>query len=412
MDPGSRLLQNVVPVFLVFIIAELLLDKRRGTGRYRLGALWSDLATGTVSQVCDVLLKAACLPIYVLVFEHARLFDLAQSPVLHWAVGLLGVDVLYYFWHRASHELRVLWAIHAVHHQSEDMNLGVALRQPAFQAPTVVLFFLPLALIGVSPVVLMLSYTINLIYQFFVHTEAVRSLGPLEWVLNTPSHHRVHHGSNAEYLDKNYGGILIIWDRLFGSFEPERAPVRYGVTVPLASYNPLWANLHEFAVLVRESRGVRGARPLARLWLGHPAGAAGVKAPDTAPAKYDGANGTLAPYVYWQAIVLFIVQNSAFLLIVHAEPRSWLAISCAGIGVLWSAAALLGWVEGQPWARALELARVLYLLLAAAACGLWLQGWLAAALALGAGLLLLLLPWWLARREGATSAAATSGVTA
>src|SRR6185312_61973 len=134
MDTGSRLLQNVVPVFLLFIVVELVFDKLRGTGRYRLAALWSDLATGTVSQVFDVLLKAACLPLYVLAYEHARLLDLAQHPLLHWACGLLGVDLLYYFWHRASHETRVLWAIHAVHHQSEDMNLGVALRQPAFQA--------------------------------------------------------------------------------------------------------------------------------------------------------------------------------------------------------------------------------------------------------------------------------------
>lgn len=129
MDTGSRLLQNVVPVFLLFIFAELLFDKLRGTGRYRLGALWSDLATGTVAQVCDVLLKAACLPLYVLVYENARLFELSDRPLLHWACGLLGVDLLYYFWHRASHESRVLWAIHAVHHQSEDMNLGVALRR-------------------------------------------------------------------------------------------------------------------------------------------------------------------------------------------------------------------------------------------------------------------------------------------
>src|ERR1700712_2250562 len=146
MDTGSRLLQNIVPVFLVFILAELWVDKHRGTGRYRLRAVWSGMATGTGSPVCDVLLKAAFLPLYVFVYEHARLFELAERPLLHWACALLGVDLLYYFWHRASHEVRVLWAIHAVHHQSEDMNLAVALRQPAFQAPSVVLFFLPLAL--------------------------------------------------------------------------------------------------------------------------------------------------------------------------------------------------------------------------------------------------------------------------
>jgi alkylglycerol monooxygenase len=400
MDSGSRLLQNVVPVFLVFIIAELVIDSRRGTGRYRLGATWSDLATGTVSQVCDVLLKAACLPLYVLVYEHARLFDLVDHPVLHWLCALLGVDLLYYFWHRASHELRVLWAIHAVHHQSEDMNLAVALRQPAFQAPSVVLFFMPLACVGVSPMVVMLSYTINLIYQFFTHTQAVRSLGPLEWLLNTPSHHRVHHGSNPEYLDKNYGGMLIVWDRLFGTFEPERAPVRYGVTVPLASYNPVWANLHELAVLLRESRG-RDVRSLARLWLGHPAWATvgtGKGSAAAIPAKYDVARRPLGPYVYCQAVLLFIVINSAFLVVVHAEPRSWLAIACAGSALLWSAAALLGAVEERPWARSFELARLVYLLLTAAVCAWLLHGWASAVLALGLAALALLTPFWLLRR--------------
>jgi alkylglycerol monooxygenase len=399
MDTGSRLLQNVVPVFLLFILAELLFDKLRGTGRYRLGALWSDLATGTVSQVFDVLLKAACLPLYVLVYEHARLFELSQRPLLHWASALLGVDLLYYFWHRASHETRALWAIHAVHHQSEDMNLGVALRQPAFQAPSVVLLFMPLAVLGVSPAVVMLSYTINLIYQFFVHTEAVRTLGPLEWIFNTPSHHRVHHGSNPEYLDKNYAGVLIVWDRLFGSFEPERARVRYGVTVPLGSYNPVWANLHEFEALLRETRGLHGATARARLWLSHPALSATAKTMQpVAAAKYDITTQRFAPYVYWQAVLLFIVQSSAFLLIVHSEPRSWLAILCAGGAVLWSAAALLGWAERRPWAQRQEVPRILYLQLTAAVCGYLLQGPPAAAIALAVAFLTLMLPYWLLRR--------------
>lgn len=401
MDTGSRLLQNVVPVFLLFIVVELLFDKLRGTGRYRLAALWSDLATGTVSQVFDVLLKAACLPLYVLVYEHARLFELTQRPLLHWACGLLGVDLLYYFWHRASHETRVLWAIHAVHHQSEDMNLGVALRQPAFQAPSVVLFFMPLALLGVSPVVVMLSYTINLIYQFFVHTEAVRTLGPLEWLLNTPSHHRVHHGSNPEYLDKNYAGVLIIWDRLFGSFAPERARVRYGVTVPLASYNPVWANLHEFAVLVRESRALAGITARARLWISHPALAGAGKVPaawKSPSAKYDITTQRFAPYVYWQAVLLFIVLSSAFLLVVHAEPRSWLAILCAGGAVLWSAAALLGAVEQRRWAHKLELPRLVYLQLTAALCAYFLRDSEAAITALVIAAPVLYLPYLLLRR--------------
>ncbi|MEY4583205.1 MAG: hypothetical protein RL701_7908, partial [Pseudomonadota bacterium] len=356
MDAGSRLLQNAVPLFLLLILVEMYVDHRRGTQRYRLAATWSDLATGTVAQVCDLLLKAAFLPVYVWVYEHARVFELAPLPWLHWAAALLGVDLLYYFWHRAGHEVRALWSVHSVHHQSEDMNLAVALRQPALQAPSVVLFFLPLAVLGVSPVVLMLAYSCNLIYQFFVHTEAVRSLGVLEWVFNSPSHHRVHHGCNPQYLDKNYGGVLIVWDRLLGTFAPEREAPRYGVTTPLASYNPVWANWAEFALLFRQTRAQTSLRGALALWFGHPANTlpAATKPATNAPAKYEPSAPKVAPYVRWQAVLLFLGLNSAFLAVAQAVPHSPLAAAWAGGAVLWSAASLLGWFEQRPWVRAYE----------------------------------------------------------
>jgi alkylglycerol monooxygenase len=385
MDAGSRLLQNAVPFFLIVILLELYFDRRRGTLRYRRAAMWSDLAAGSVSQVFDLLLKAACLPVYVWLYERARLFDPTPTPWLHWALALVGVDFLYYFWHRAGHEVRALWAIHSVHHQSEDMNLAVALRQPAFQAPSVVLFFLPLALLGVTPGVLMFAYTANLIYQFFIHTEAVRSLGPLEWVLNTPSHHRVHHGRNPQYLDKNYGGILIVWDRLFGTFTPEREAPSYGITTPLASFNPLWANLIEFVPLLGQTRELHGGRGMIRLWLGHPA----LTLPSSpkaaaAPAlgKYEAPSHQLAPYVYWQAVLLFVGQNSAFLFVAHAAPRSPLAITWAALAVLWSAVALLGFLEQKRWVRRGELARVPFVVIGAGLCAFLLHGALAGGLTL------------------------------
>ena len=400
MDAGSRLLQNAVPFFLLLILAELYVDRRHGTGRYRRFAMWSDLAVGSVSQVCDLLFKAACLPVYALVYEHARLFDLERTPWLHWTVALVGVDFLYYFWHRAGHEVRVLWAIHAVHHQSEDLNLGVALRQPAFQAPTVVLFFLPLACLGVTPTLLTLAYACNLIYQFFVHTQAVRSLGPLEWVLNTPSHHRVHHGCDSEYLDKNYGGILIIWDRCFGTFAAERAAPRYGVTTPLASFNPLWANVIELELLVRQTRQVASARELFRLWLGHPATTLPKTPESTArpSTKYDVGPGRPAPYAVWQALMLFLVLNTLFLFVAHAEPRSLLAAAWAGLAVFWSALALLGLVEHKAWLRSSEYARVSFIVLGAAVSGWLLSGPVAGLAALLAALALVALPLrWLPR---------------
>jgi sterol desaturase/sphingolipid hydroxylase (fatty acid hydroxylase superfamily) len=402
MDAGSRLLQNAVPFFLLLILTELYVDRQRGTGRYRRFATWSDLAVGSVSQVFDVLLKAACLPIYAFVYQHARLFELERTPWLHWTVALLGVDFLYYVWHRAGHEVRVLWAIHAVHHQSEDMNLGVALRQPALQAPTVVLFFLPLAGLGVTPLALTVAYACNLIYQFFVHTQAVRSLGPLEWLLNTPSHHRVHHGCDGQYLDKNYGGMLIVWDRCFGTFTAEREAPRYGVTTPLASFNPLWANLIELVLLVRQSRQVASTRELFRLWFGHPAATLPKPSPGAAStqAKYDADLDQPARYLTWQAVMLFLVLNSLFLFVAHFEPHSLLATVWAGLAVLWSALALFGVVEHKAWAERCEYARAAFSVLGAAVSGGLLQGPVAAIGATLAALALVALPlFWLPRTQ-------------
>lgn len=394
MDAGSELLQKAVPFFLLLILLELYVDRRRHTQRYRRDATWADLAVGTVAQVFDLLLKAAFLPVYVLVYERARLTTLASTPFWHWTVALLGVDFLYYVWHRANHEVRLLWAVHSVHHQSEDMNLAVALRQPAFQAPSVVLFFLPLALLGVSPTVLMLAYTSNLIYQFFIHTQAVRTLGPLEWLLNTPSHHRVHHGSNAVYLDKNYGGVLIVWDRLFGSFALEREVPCYGVTTPLRSFNPLWANLVELGNMVQESRVQRDLRGLLRVWFGHPALAVGKPSatPQPAHVKYQPPSEQRSAYIYWQAVLLFLVLNSAFLFVAHASPHDWVASVWAGCGVLWSALALAGQLERKPWLRKTEPARILFILCGAAYCGFVLSGPAAAGSALLTAAVLIALP--------------------
>ncbi|HUS23411.1 MAG TPA: sterol desaturase family protein, partial [Candidatus Binatia bacterium] len=156
--------------------------------------------------------------------------------------------------------VRLLWCTHVNHHSSERFNFAVALRQPWTEPLTAPWFWLPLPLLGFHPLMVMTQQAINLLYQFFVHTEAVRSMGPLERVLNTPSHHRVHHGSNPQYIDRNYGGIFIFWDRLFGTFEPEREPVRYGLVHNLATFHPVKIAFHEWAALWRDLRGARSWR--------------------------------------------------------------------------------------------------------------------------------------------------------
>ena len=169
-----------------------------------------------------------------------------------WVVGLLGVEFFYYWDHRAGHEIRLLWAAHVIHHSSQKYNLSTALRQ-TWTGEYTVLFFLPVALLGVPVEIILAAWSVNLLYQFWIHTEAIDRLPRwFEFVFNTPSHHRVHHGSQAQYLDRNYGGVLIVWDRLFGTFEPEGEQVIYGLTKNLETFNPLRVATHEYVALYRD----------------------------------------------------------------------------------------------------------------------------------------------------------------
>jgi sterol desaturase/sphingolipid hydroxylase (fatty acid hydroxylase superfamily) len=182
-----------------------------------------------------------------------RLTDLGEGP-LGWAVAMLAWDFVYYWVHRVEHERRLFWAAHVNHHSSERYNLSTALRQP--WTPFLTLAMVPpIALLGVRPGMIVAAGGFNLLYQFWVHTEAVDRMPRwFEWIFNTPSHHRVHHGSNEGYLDCNYAGILIVWDRLFRTFVPEREPVVYGLTKNLRSYNLLVIAFHEYASIARDLR--------------------------------------------------------------------------------------------------------------------------------------------------------------
>ncbi|HEU5061305.1 MAG TPA: sterol desaturase family protein [Kofleriaceae bacterium] len=169
-----------------------------------------------------------------------------------WVLLVPAEDLCYYLFHRAHHEVRLFWAAHVNHHSSRHYNLSTALRQSWTTPLTGPWFWLPLALVGFRPDQILLVQAVSLIYQFWLHTEHIGRLGPLEWILNTPSHHRVHHGRNLAYLDRNYGGIFIVWDRLFGTFEPEREPVDYGLTKNLDSHNPIRIAFHDWQALARD----------------------------------------------------------------------------------------------------------------------------------------------------------------
>ncbi|MFD7127227.1 MULTISPECIES: sterol desaturase family protein [Streptomyces] len=244
-----------IPAFVLLTVIEMVsyrLHPDEDAAGYETKDAATSLTMGIGSLGFDLLWKIPILAIYMGVYELTPL----RVPVLWWTVllMLLAQDFFYYWSHRGHHVIRILWACHVVHHSSEKFNLTTALRQP-WTSATVWPFYLPLIACGVHPAALAFCQSANLVYQFWVHTERVGKLPrPFEYVLNTPSHHRVHHASQGGYLDRNYGGILIVWDRMFGSFAAEVERPVYGLTKNITTYNPLRVATHEYAAIARDIR--------------------------------------------------------------------------------------------------------------------------------------------------------------
>jgi sterol desaturase/sphingolipid hydroxylase (fatty acid hydroxylase superfamily) len=249
-----NLIALAIPLFFLGMGLELYLAHRRGLKRiYRLADSATDLSCGILSQLGGLFSTLVVVWAYNCVWVNWRIWNgaTALQPVT-WVLCFLGVDLGYYWFHRVSHECAIAWGTHIVHHQSEDYNLAVALRQDVLQPLLSTWFYLPMAFLGFPVAMYATCSALNTLYQFWIHTQLVDRLGPLEWVMNTPSHHRVHHGSDAKYLDRNYAGTFIIWDRFFGSFKAEEERPSFGVTDPLCSWNPLWAHVHYYRSLARK----------------------------------------------------------------------------------------------------------------------------------------------------------------
>jgi sterol desaturase/sphingolipid hydroxylase (fatty acid hydroxylase superfamily) len=270
------LLALAVPFFLLALLAELLIDRVRGGGLFRANDAINSLSAGILSTTTGYFTRLLPLLAWGFVLENFALvdmpvewFDASARGIALWIVAALAWDFCYYWFHRCSHEVSVLWAAHAVHHQSEDYNLSTALRQTSSGFLFGWIFYLPLFLIGFPLQVLITVNAVNLIYQFWVHTQVVRRMGVLDRILVTPSNHRVHHAQNERYIDRNYGGMLILWDRLFGTFTDERDddPVVFGVRKPLASWNPFWANLQVYDYLLFDAIRTRRWRDKLGIWF-------------------------------------------------------------------------------------------------------------------------------------------------
>ncbi len=231
-----------IPAFFILIGVELLIDRLRKTQLYRLNDAVTNLSLGIGSQVTGLFIKVFTVIAYAYVHDHWRIMTI---PVSWWSLLILFlfVDFAYYWFHRLAHEVSFLWGSHIVHHQSEEYNLTVALRQSWTQGLFSWLLYIPIAFLGFDTYSFVMIGAINTLYQFWIHTKVIHKLpAPIEFIFNTPSHHRVHHGINPQYIDKNHGGTLIIWDRLFGTFIDEKEEVVYGITTPVNTWEPVKLN--------------------------------------------------------------------------------------------------------------------------------------------------------------------------
>ena len=406
---GVDYIALAVPVFFLLIGVELLVARWQNKKLYRLNDALNDLHCGILQQVLGVFTKTLVFGAYVAVFESGALLEISSTSVAAWVLCYLGVDFLYYWFHRVSHESNLPWGAHIVHHSSEEYNLAVALRQGAFQHLFGWVFYLPLAWIGFPPLMFLACKSFDTLYQFWIHTRTIGKLGPLEWVLNTPSHHRVHHGCDAKYIDRNYGGTLIIWDRMFGSFQVEEEEPIYGITKPLADWNPVWANFHYYADLLALSRRAPNGRERLKVWLKPPAWK-----PDWAPEGPGSASGP-TPLTHGEAgkydpkapaglaaygFVQFLAVLGWSVLLLFGQDSLSMAVKVAlALLITWSAANIGAAFDGKRWGLLSELTRLAVLAITgvvlAAASG---PQAIAVAAALGALLFGLFASWLLRYR--------------
>jgi len=359
-----------VPFFFLLIGVELVVARARRRRVYRLADALGDIGCGMIQQVALVFLAGSVIAGYTYVHEHLRVVTWGSASA-EWAVAFVGVDFLYYWWHRSSHGVNLLWAAHVVHHQSEDYNLAVALRQAVLTGYTAQIFYVALAFLGVSPLVFASVNAISTLYQFWIHTELVGKLGWLEEWLNTPSHHRVHHAVNPQYLDRNHGAMLIVWDRIFGTFAREEEPPRYGVVKPFDSVNPLWAQVEPLVALARASARAPRALDKLRVIFASPAWVPAGALPY--PGLADGAYLARPKYdpraprgvqAYVLAQFALGTLGTAALMFTQETAPPRLVIAGAALVVL-TLVACAGLLEQRRWAKPLEAARLA--LLAAAA---------------------------------------------
>tara|TARA_B100001123_G_scaffold422278_1_gene530973 strand:+ start:157 stop:1395 length:1239 start_codon:yes stop_codon:yes gene_type:complete len=266
---SSIFITYAVPVFFLMIGIEFVFGVIKGTNNYRLNDSIAAISLGLISRLPPLLNLGIQGVVWTYVATNLNMSLLPKDSWVTWVIAFLFYDLCYYWMHRMSHEVKVLWASHVVHHQGEEFNLSTALRQTSSGWLWKWIFYIPMFMVGIPGEVFFTVAAINLLYQFWVHTEHIKTLGPLELVFITPSNHRIHHAQNPEYIDANYGGVFIIWDRIFGTYIPERDDLKpiYGTVKPLRSWNPIWSNLEIYHQMIRDTIHTKTLKNKIKVWF-------------------------------------------------------------------------------------------------------------------------------------------------
>ncbi|HMG92516.1 MAG TPA: sterol desaturase family protein [Chryseolinea sp.] len=268
MFKESSLILIATPIYSVAILIELIASNLRAKKVYSFKGVIENIYLALMNMGLDILIRSAALLTLGAVYEW-RMINWTEG-VVYWFVLLLAEDFIYYWLHRIDHYCRLFWAVHVTHHSSEEFNLTVGFRSSVFQPLYRFIYFIPLALLGFRALDIFLIYSITQLYGLLIHTQLVKKLGFLEWIMVTPSHHRVHHASNFQYLDRNFGMVFIFWDKLFGTFTPETEEVRYGLTKPINDITPLSLITHEWKKLASDVKQSPSLKDKIRHIVGRP----------------------------------------------------------------------------------------------------------------------------------------------
>jgi alkylglycerol monooxygenase len=353
-----------IPIFFLLIVLEVIIQQFSKKKLYRFNDALTNISCGVTQQVSGVFLKLFGIGLYVLIYEYLRIWEIPSN----WytlIILFVATDFAYYWAHRMSHEINLFWSGHVVHHQSEDYNLSVALRQSSFQVIWTSAFYFPLAIIGFEPLDFALMAALTTLYQFWIHTELIGKLGFLEYFMVTPSHHRVHHGRNPKYIDRNHGGTFIVWDMMFGTYQVEEETPTYGITTPVNSWNPVWANFSHYKIMVHEMKQIPGFIDKIKYvfykpgWL--PTDLGGYRpAPEVDKANYNKfvtqSATSLNLYVLLQYAVLlglstwFLFFQKDMDMVLKTTVAILIAIAAVTVGALF---------ENKPWVKWAEVFRII-----------------------------------------------------